>query len=261
MKPEILLRDYQTEAVNACLNAVSKGQKRVFVEMPVGSGISTVLITVAKNLLSSNKVKQILWLTDTLQMQEQQLNLARDMIADFRAVKQPDFLDVGITFATIQSVLRENSKVNVSLYNAIILGSSSSVYQKLNALMDGKVVIGNVWKLKSNGLLYNDAEVVYNYRSPDFTNNFERINKYSYEVETFCAKVLEEYGSVNQEVHLDNYDADFREILILNRIWCLTGVEVNEIAGYILATKVLDNTDKVHTVLQNPAIKANLKYA
>lgn len=202
MKSESLLRDYQVEAVNACLNAISKGQKRVFVEMPVGSGISIVLINVAKNLLLSNKAKNILWLTDTLQMQEQQLKLAREMIVDFRIAKQPEFLEKGITFATIQSVLKADSKINLSLYDTIIWGSISKAYQNLSELMHDKLIIGNVANLADNRLLYHDAEIVYSYNQKDY------MNTYGYEVQLFCAKLLEEYGSVNQEVHIGNYDVD-----------------------------------------------------
>lgn len=199
MKSESLLRDYQVEAVNACLNAINKGQKRVFVEMPVGSGISIVLINVAKNLLSSNKVKNILWLTDTVQMQEQQLNLSRDLIGTITLAKQSNFIEAGINFATVQSILKVDSKINISLYDIIILGSVSRFYQKLNILLADKITIGNLGK---NGSLCSNEEVVYVYTPKD------HMRAYSYEVELFCAKVLEQYGAVNQEVHLDHYDAD-----------------------------------------------------
>lgn len=67
---EILLRQYQANAVNAVQKALDSGQKHMVVEMPTGCGKTVVLAKIVENL-NRQKIGKILVITNSVSIKEQ----------------------------------------------------------------------------------------------------------------------------------------------------------------------------------------------
>ncbi len=67
---EIMLREYQINAVNSIEQALTQGRKRIAIEMPVGCGNSVILLKLLEILPKFNKGKNLV-VTHTLEMKKQ----------------------------------------------------------------------------------------------------------------------------------------------------------------------------------------------
>ena len=67
---EIMLREYQINAVNSIEQALKQGRKRIAIEMPVGCGNSVILLKLLEILPEFNKA-QTLVVTHTLEAKKQ----------------------------------------------------------------------------------------------------------------------------------------------------------------------------------------------
>lgn len=63
---EVILREYQVNAVNSLEQALKQGRKRIAIEMPVGCGNSVILLKLLEILPEFNKGKTLV-VTHTLE--------------------------------------------------------------------------------------------------------------------------------------------------------------------------------------------------
>ena len=82
---EITVRPYQKEAVSAVDIAISKGKRRMLIEMATGTGKTLVIAMILKRLFESGIAQKVLFLVDRKNLAEQ----AREVLAEYLRGYEP----------------------------------------------------------------------------------------------------------------------------------------------------------------------------
>ncbi len=199
---EIKLRTYQIEAVEAIKKALKRHQKHIVVEMATGSGKGIVL---AKTLeyLNCTSQKNILVVTDRMTLKDY---IEQEFIN--KTFKEFDKNSILVT--TEQRVLR-NSNESFNEYQVVIFydtNVSEKVYEIL-ACKEKMVIVFRKDYRERIHRLFTPEEVVFSYSYKDAVEDgvltpAMDTRVFGIAAEVFTKQLLEQFGYVQAELHLDN---------------------------------------------------------
>ena len=119
------LQYHQREAVQAVFNAIAQKQRKILIEMPVGSGISSVVRTIA-SLLTDTKDNNVLVLVDRREELEQYEQLFQTVQLGYTTRIAND-ARADITLLTAQMFFNQASKFLLGAFNYIVCVDAGSI--------------------------------------------------------------------------------------------------------------------------------------
>lgn len=242
-----LLRPYQAEAMSKCIEAIQKGKRKVLLEMSEGSGASRVLTGVAIALLQDGLSKNILWVSDRLSIQDYYLQLVKIDNCQFSINRYPNLTIAGITFITVQALLRTKCKIDADSFDTVILCGVNTTNFKFKTFLKDKLTIG-LKQLSANlpqNSIFSSTDSVFKFYT-DMSLN------YWYQIEDLCATILKQYGTVIN----DSENSDQSVDIVLDTAKCKYLIEVKAyrnsyVSRSALETAIYKLSNLIHTNRDN----------
>lgn len=193
---EILLRQYQANAVDAVLKALDSGKKRMVVEMPTGCGKSVVLAKMVEEL-NRQKRGKILVITNRVSIKKQ---MERLLFCDYEGLGAVDRENIKVE--NVQKLTRNiNAQINEYLcwifYNVTNI---DSICEKFACKEKTIIVFSNNSIMRSCKNI-KTSDVVFSYTYEDAVRDgiltpAMDINAFELTVEVYSKQLLEQFGYI-----------------------------------------------------------------
>ena len=133
---KIVDRDYQIECIKALLTEVSRGRRRLLVEMATGTGKTRTAAAFIKRLFEAGAITRILFLVDRIALARQAEDVFTDHLRDYpcHVLRPGRGFDRAkhITIATLQTMIAEYHNLSSGYFDLVITDECHrSIYGKL----------------------------------------------------------------------------------------------------------------------------------
>lgn len=191
---EILLRPYQVEAIDAIQKAVTRGQKHIVIEMPVGSGKSLVFAKTVE-LLNKSEVGRILVVTGHMIIKEQ---IEKNLSTNYQGFIQTNIDNIVVE--TEQRILR-HYKQKLSEYQLVIFYDAAmpkNMYEMFSC-KEKTVIVFSTINNKIPHRFITPKEIVFSYTyqqaiDAGYITPAMDEKAFNPAVEVFSKQLLEEFG-------------------------------------------------------------------
>ena len=238
------LKTHQVKAVESLIAAIFEEKlKRMLVVMPVGTGMTAVLIHTCCQLKERNRRSKILFIVDRLELRTQ-------LIERLREEMEGTVLDnASVKVITYQSLSRKDDKIKYTGYNYVFCLNIDQIARfNLPDFGNETVLIGTATRNKSSKLTaFSKAPVTFEYTDEnavrDGVLNPAETGLYETAVAGFCDRLFEHYGYTHrrkqnniQQKYADlSYELDGKQISVECKSYRDRFVSSNRLQNTILA--------------------------